>query len=605
MFYTLKTAKRLNFSASNIATTTDSNVVNGILTNSANGAARITVGGADWATKSVNDIVAYSGYTAFVTSGGTNTLNYVLNGGSTLTGNVNFNTLKIASSTGSAQTLAMGNRTLGLGRSGLLLTGTDDYSITASAGGGLGDVILHQYNTGNLTLGPTAGRLEHAGTGKTILTGASSATTNNATNALMLDSGTVQFSNNNQFAGNGNLLLFSGRLVADTSGGDISLTNNSAGGFRTVALGSDVPVIDVIGGGTLTIGGLIQTNYANPNQFASPLVFGSAETNGTFVVTGNNTYNGDTRLAGGKVSINSATSLGNSTASNPSYKVVFSGNSTLNTTADITSARYLDINSGVTGTIETSANTTLTQNGTVAGAGNLNKSGAGTLTLSATNIYTGVTTISAGTLILDATGTTTCSSGVNLGTAASQGTLNLTAKSAFAFGTGQAVSGYGTINIGTGKTVTVAGNLAPCTSSPGIIGVTGGLAMSATTATTMALAGIGGTAGTDFDKISVSDGLAYAGTLSIVSFSGFNINQANTYALFNFASYTGNFNSVSVGGFGLTFDTIKTWNGTNGGNTYSFALDTGILSVVPEPSTWVLLAFSLTTAMILRRRRAI
>ena len=38
---------------------------------------------------------------------------------------------------------------------------------------------------------------------------------------------------------------------------------------------------------------------------------------------------------------------------------------------------------------------------------------------------------------------------------------------------------------------------------------------------------------------------------------------------------------------------------------YSGSLDTaGLLTVVPEPATWALLAFSLTTVTILRRRRA-
>jgi fibronectin-binding autotransporter adhesin len=585
----------INFSTGGMATTT-TGLVRGLLSPS-NGAARITVAGADWATTSSGSIVAYSDYTAFVTSGGNDTLNYSLTGGSTATGNLNFSTLKIASSTGSAQTLALGNRTLGLSRNGLLVTGSDDYAITADAGAGLGTAVIHNYSTGVFSLGATTGILEHYGTGKTVLTAASSATTANNTIGLRLGSGTLQFSANNQLSGNGNLVLFGGNFIANTSGGNISLTNSAASGFRNITLGSDVPVIDVIGGGTLTIGGVIDRAFGNPNQYTTPVVYGSASSNGTIQVLGNNNYTGDTRLDGVRLSVNSNTSLGSTDAA---YKVVFSRNSTLNTTANITTARYYDINSGVTGTIETDGSTTLTHSGTIAGAGNLRKTGAGTLTISGTSTYTGSTTIAAGTLVLDATGTIARSPVINLGTVGSQGTLDVTAKSAFTIGADQTLTGYGTVNIGTGKTVTIAGNLAPG-NSPGITSVTGSLTLLSSAVTTMELGGL--TAGTGFDQVVVSEALTYGGTLSIVSFGGWNINQVATYDLFEFASQSGNFSAVNVGATTLAFN-AGTWSGSNGGVTYSLTMNDGVLSVIPEPGTWALLAFSLTAMMIFRRRRS-
>lgn len=594
--YTTGGGGAINFSTGSMATTT-TGLVNGLVSPN-NGAARITVAGADWATKSGDNIVAYSDYTAFVTSGGNNALNYSLTGGSTATGNLNFNTLKIASSTGSAQTLALGNRTLGLNRSGLLVTGSDDYAITADAGAGLGSAVIHNYSTGVFSLGATTGTLEHYGTGKTILTAASSATTANNAIGLRLGSGTLQFSANNQLSGNGNLVLFGGNFIANTSGGNISLTNSAASGFRNITLGADVPVIDVIGGGTLTIGGVIDRAYGNPYQYTTPVVYGSASSNGTIQVLGTNTYTGDTRLDGARVSVNSNTSLGSTDAA---YKVIFSRNSTLNTTANIATSRYYDIYSGVTGTIETDASTTLTHSGTIAGAGNLRKTGAGTLTINGTSTYSGTTTIAAGTLLLDATGTIANSSGVNLGTAGSQGTFDITAKSAYTFGVGQTVSGYGLINIGTGKTVTIAGNLAPG-NSPGITSVTGNLSLTNSTVTTMELGGL--VAGTGFDQVVVSEALTYGGTLSIVSFGGWNINQAATYDLFDFtAPHTGNFTSVTVGGFGLTFDSVDTYTGTNAGITYTFTMDDGVLAVIPEPAAWMLLAFAGTLLVVTRNRR--
>jgi autotransporter-associated beta strand protein len=56
---------------------------------------------------------------------------------------------------------------------------------------------------------------------------------------------------------------------------------------------------------------------------------------------------------------------------------------------------------------------------------------------------------------------------------------------------------------------------------------------------------------------------------------------------------------------GLTFTNISgVWTGTDSSNrTWRLAQDAGTLEVVPEPSTWALLAFSLTTIIALHRRR--
>jgi len=64
--------------------------------------------------------------------------------------------------------------------------------------------------------------------------------------------------------------------------------------------------------------------------------------------------------------------------------------------------------------------------------------------------------------------------------------------------------------------------------------------------------------------------------------------------------------------FGGTFNVLgftdlggNLWEKVNAGTTYQFSETTGLLSVtaIPEPATWALLAFSLTTIMVLRRRR--
>ena len=54
---------------------------------------------------------------------------------------------------------------------------------------------------------------------------------------------------------------------------------------------------------------------------------------------------------------------------------------------------------------------------------------------------------------------------------------------------------------------------------------------------------------------------------------------------------------------GLTFtQTANVWSGALSGRTWTFTEATGQLSVVPEPSTWVLLALGLTALVVFRRR---
>jgi hypothetical protein len=54
---------------------------------------------------------------------------------------------------------------------------------------------------------------------------------------------------------------------------------------------------------------------------------------------------------------------------------------------------------------------------------------------------------------------------------------------------------------------------------------------------------------------------------------------------------------------GFTDAGSNTWTRVNLGSTYTFDEATGLLTAIPEPATWALLAFSLTTVVVLRRRR--
>ncbi len=456
----------------------------------------------------------------------------------------------------------------------------------------------------------TAG-ISMSGTGARFVGSNSIEKTGAATWALSADS----------TAYSGNITISEGNVVNTNSGSSafgtgITTMANGTGVSLTAATGAIVSTggVRIANGGTVTFGVTNPAGTATMNS--GTLFFGDASYGQgvTVVKTGEgnlflkqtastigSTTASTFQIDAGRLSLDN----GDQNLGDGKNDVVLNGGTLSVKVFNPGSGRTITLNNVAGNAIEvTGTNTSTIANvNQLTGTGGFAKTGTGNLTFSAAQNYTGATTISAGTLILGANGTFSGSPVINLGTSASQGTLNVTAKSSFAFGTTQTVAGFGTINIGAGKTVTVNGNLSPGNST-GIVSVTGNLTLANTTTTTLELAGSGGVAGTSFDQINVSGALAYDGVLSITSFGGWDINTVATYNLLDSASYSGNFDSVSVGGFGLTFDAVKTWSGTNGGTTYSLALDTGVLSVVPEPATWVLLALSLTAVTVLRRRRA-
>jgi len=123
------------------------------------------------------------------------------------------------------------------------------------------------------------------------------------------------------------------------------------------------------------------------------------------------------------------------------------------------------------------------------------------------------------------------------------------------------------------------------------------------------------TRGTDYDGINVGTALTYGGNLTLAIGTTFGVGTY-TFDLFQISgSQSGSF---ATGGVTLTDNYTGTlvnngsgvWsltqaNGFGGNNTWTFTQSTGDLglTVVPEPATWALLALSMTTIMVLRRRR--
>jgi autotransporter-associated beta strand protein len=316
----------------------------------------------------------------------------------------------------------------------------------------------------------------------------------------------------------------------------------------------------------------------------------------TWTLSGANTYNGTTTVSGGiltflnttaksagsNVTVSAAGTIGLGVSGTNAYTSAQVDSLFANTLTGFT----MNATSGVA--IDTSGgNFTYATNQSAARA--LTKLGANTLTLTGANTYSGGTTINAGTLLVN-----------NL-------TGSGTGSGAVAVNSGGTLGGNGTI--GGAVTVNSGGFLSPG-NSPGLLTV-GSLALNSGSTTTFEINGIA-VRGTNYDAIDITagSGLTLNGTFTINFTNGTALDNTTNINLFGYTgSHTGDFFSLvstgfyDSGGGSWTHGVGDVWTLSSGGQTLTFSEVTGYLNVVPEPATWALLAFSLTTVMVLRRRR--
>jgi fibronectin-binding autotransporter adhesin len=192
----------------------------------------------------------------------------------------------------------------------------------------------------------------------------------------------------------------------DMSGATIVLSGATAGGARNLALngagpGNTFKVGDLSGAGQLTVNvGTLQVGALNQTSTFSGVIKATAASvqkvgTGTWTLTGANTFTGGVALNGGKIN------LGSSGAISSSGNITFGGGTLQYSSSNTTdySPRIATGTSPGAVSIDTNGqNVTFATALTSSQSGGLAKAGTGTLTLSASNAYTGTTTINGGTL---------------------------------------------------------------------------------------------------------------------------------------------------------------------------------------------------------------
>ncbi|MBB3035031.1 autotransporter-associated beta strand repeat-containing protein [Alteriqipengyuania lutimaris] len=222
-------------------------------------------------------------------------------------------------------------------------------------------------------------------------------------------------------SGTGTLMLtgantYSGGTLL--SSGALSLGSSAALGSGSLTTGTDTGVVLADGltiSNAISLGGTTTFDLGGTSTLSGTISGTGTLTKrgtGTLTLTGANSFAGGTTIAGGVLAISDDGALGANSGA-----LTFDGSgATLRADDDIASSRAIVLAS--LGQIDTNAHSAIFS-GTISGVGGLLKSGAGTLTLSGGNSFSGNSTLQTGALILAndralGTGTLTAQDGTGI-----------------------------------------------------------------------------------------------------------------------------------------------------------------------------------------------
>ncbi|MEI6606273.1 MAG: Ig-like domain-containing protein [Verrucomicrobiota bacterium] len=319
----------------------------------------------DFVTKSGSSVAAFTAYTALPASGASNSTAYSLTGSKTIAAAMTPGVVKIIDN-GVGQSLDLGGAIF-TNHGGALFSGAHGYEIKGGTmiganNNGVGDIVLHQYNTGGLvvsariadTANSARSMLTKAGPGKLTLSGANSYSGTTYINEGVLSIGAIGTGGTTKSvtttAGSATATLASG----DTSGLVVGQTVSHPG----IPLGTTVAAINGATQFTLSSGTGVTAQTAQTGVFGTLSPIGILKSlyfgRGTLEFTG------------------AAGSTDCGVTISPDGQATF----------DVIGSNILTITSAVPAT-----------------TGGLSKGGSGTLKLTGANAYTGTTTLDAGTLV--------------------------------------------------------------------------------------------------------------------------------------------------------------------------------------------------------------
>ncbi|HEX3149406.1 MAG TPA: autotransporter-associated beta strand repeat-containing protein, partial [Gemmataceae bacterium] len=386
-----------------------------------------TVNGTDFAATTATGIQSYTasgGSYVSTVSGASSGANVNLAGNDTVTSSKTINALMFSGGANATLTINAGV-ILTVTSGALFLNSTKTLTIQGGGTLALGEAIINSGASGTLTVASdgttlTGSNLTLVGTGTVNLPAANSF----GAGATTLGGATLNLGTSSAI-GSGTITFVSGTLTATTS--NVKLQNALAFNNSTVTLGGANPLIF---SGNATLGGT--NNTLTVSNTGLTILNGAISTlagavgnltkagTGTLVLSGANTYTGQTIVNAGVVQVQNNTALGAAgggaavvTASGASIQVLGSGlnigkalllngtgvaNGALENLFGGSNTWSGSIFLNTASTIAAAGGTTLTISGVISGPGNLTTGSIGTVVLNAANTYTGATTVQSGVL---------------------------------------------------------------------------------------------------------------------------------------------------------------------------------------------------------------